>query len=354
MSGEDRTEKPTPKRRQEARSKGQVAKSADLGGAVVLVASLVALSAFGPHIARETETAMRATLALISTPDVVNREGVATLLLGAGRSAMSAVAPIALVCLIAGVLVSAAQVGLKPMPKAIKPDPKKLNPIAGAKNIFGPNMVFEALKNVTKVAVVGVIAGFAVIPAVPELAGLVGLPARELTSRLAEMVMDVAQRAAGAYLVIGVIDLVWQKYRSEKGMKMTKEEVKREAKDQETPKEIKGELKRRQLQAGRARMMAAVPNADVVVTNPTHFSVALSYDGSHSAPVVVAKGQDLVALEIRRIAEEHGVPIVPDPPLARSLHASVELDQEIPEQLYQAVAQLLAFVYRLAGRRAAA
>jgi flagellar biosynthesis protein FlhB len=119
------------------------------------------------------------------------------------------------------------------------------------------------------------------------------------------------------------------------------------------PPEVRAALRRRQIQAARARMMAAIPQADVVVTNPTHFAVALSYDGSHPAPVVVAKGQDLVAKQIRRIAEESGVPIVPDPPLARSLHKSVEIGQMIPAEMYAAVAQVLAFVYRMAGRRKA-
>ena len=354
MAGEDRTEKATPKRRQEARQKGQVAKSADLTGAGVLIASLVALSVFAPHMGRQTEAAMRGALALISTPDVVNHEGISTLLLETGRSAMLAVAPVAAVCLFVGVALNVLQVGLKPSPKAMKPDPKKLNPLTGAKNIFGPNMFVEGGKSLAKVAVVGAIAAFAVVPSLPELAALVGIPAREIAGKISETIMDVAQRAAVAYLAIGFIDVFWQRRRHEKQLRMTKDEVKREQKEHAPPAEVRAAMKRRQMQAARARMMAAVPNADVVVTNPTHYSVALSYDGKRSAPVVVAKGQDLVALEIRRIAGEHGVPIVPDPPLARSLHATVELDHEIPEELYQAVAQLLAFVYRVAGRRAAA
>src|SRR5436305_3522416 len=133
---------------------------------------------------------------------------------------------------------------------------------------------------------------------------------------------------------------------------MDKQEIKEEQKQYAPPAEVRSEMKKRQFQAARARMMADVPEADVVVTNPTHFSVALKYDGAKVAPEVVAKGQDLVALHIRRLAEEHGVPVVPDPPLARSLHASVEVGQMIPEDFFQAVAQLLAFVYRVAGKRA--
>jgi flagellar biosynthetic protein FlhB len=135
---------------------------------------------------------------------------------------------------------------------------------------------------------------------------------------------------------------------------MTKQEVKEEAKSYQLPAEVKSAIRRRQIQAARARMMAAIPQADVVVTNPTHFAVALQYDGSHPAPVVVAKGQDLVAKQIRRMADESGVPIVPDPPLARSLYNSVEIGQMIPAELFAAVAQVLAFIYKMAGRRRAA
>ena len=157
-----------------------------------------------------------------------------------------------------------------------------------------------------------------------------------------------------AYLLIGIVDCVYQRRRLAKQLKMSKQEVKDEAKQTELPPEVRSAIRRRQIQAARARMMAAVPQADVVVTNPTHFAVALSYDGNQPAPIVVAKGQDLVAAQIRRIAEENDVPIVPDPPLARSLHASVEIGQMIPAELYAAVAQVLAFVYRMAGRRRAA
>lgn len=355
MSGPagDKTEKATPKRKDDARKKGQVAKSTDLNGSLVLIAGLAAIAIWGDHVVHQCEIAMRNTLSLVSTPEVVVQEGVAKLILETGRSAVFAVAPIAIACTAAGVVASIAQVGFKPSPQVLKPDAKKLNPLQGAKQIFGPHAVFEAGKNVVKVAVVGGIAALAVIPALPELATLVGMPPLQLAAQLMDIVMGVAWRAAAAYLVIGAIDVVYQRWRMAKQMKMTKDEVKQEAKNQDKPQEVRAAIRRRQQQAARARMMAAVPGADVVVTNPTHFSVALSYDGDKAAPVVVAKGQDLVALEIRRIAAEHDVPVVPDPPLARSLHSTVEVGHEIPEELYEAVAQLLAFVYRVAGRKVA-
>lgn len=356
MSGTagEKTEKATPKRQQDARKKGQVAKSMDLNGAVVLIAGIAALGIFGDDMVRQCEAAMRGTLALVATPGVVVEEGVAKLMLETGRSAFFAVAPVAGACLFAGVAANAAQVGFKPSAFALKPDAKRLNPLQGAKKIFGPHAIFEAGKNVVKVAVVGAIAALAVLPALPEFAALVGMPPLELAAHLMDTVFGVAWRAAAAYLAIGLADVTYQRWRTAREMRMTKDEVRREMKDQTQPEEVRGAIRRKQREAARARMMGAVPEADVVVTNPTHFAVALSYDGQKAAPVVVAKGQDLVALEIRRIATKHEVPIVPDPPLARSLHATVELGHEIPEELYQAVAQLLAFVYRVAGRKVAA
>jgi len=148
-----------------------------------------------------------------------------------------------------------------------------------------------------------------------------------------------------------VIDYAWRRRRHEKQLKMTKQQVRDEARQYGISAEVRAALRRRAMQAARARMMAAVPNADFVVTNPTHFAVALVYDGSRSAPEVVAKGKDLIAAQIRRVAEENDVPIIADPPLARSLHQGTEIGQLVPEELYAAVARVLAYVYRVAGRR---
>ena len=192
------------------------------------------------------------------------------------------------------------------------------------------------------------------LPQLEELAALVGMPPAVLVPKLAGMVLAIAQRAAVAYLVIALADFLYQRWRHEKSLKMDKEEVKREHKQQELPAEVKGMQRRRAMEMARARMMDAVPTADVVVTNPTHFSVALRYSSEALAPVVVAKGQDHVALRIRRLAADHGVMVVPNPPLARTLHASVDVGKMIPEDLYQAVAELLAYVYRVNAKAVAA
>jgi flagellar biosynthetic protein FlhB len=270
------------------------------------------------------------------------------------HSAAVAAAPVIFTCVAAAVLVNVAQVGGKPHVTALKPDPKRLNPLSGFKNIYGPNALFEGAKNIVKVVAVGAVTALAVLPKLDELASLVGLPPGELLATLAHTVLGIAQRAGAAYLLIGLVDYAYQKYRHEKNLKMDKQEVKDEHKSNEVPAEVRGAMRRRQMQAARARMMDDVPTADVVVTNPTHFAVALKYDPEKAAPEVVAKGSDLIAKKIREIAASSGVPVIADPPLARSLHATVEVGHVIPEELYQAVAGLLAFVYRTARRRALA
>lgn len=355
MADPSKTEKATPKRRQEARKQGQVAKSTDLNGAVVLGAGLVAIMFMGPGVVNGVASSMRAIFGQISRP------GAATS--GAGLHALeqiglhtllTTVAPIAGICGATAFLANVAQVSLRPSFAAIKPKFSKINPLTGVKNVFGPRIAFEGAKAVSKVAAVGVVVALALVPQLTNLGASVGTPPAALAKLISSGVTGIAERAALAYLLIGIIDLIWQRRRHNKSLKMTKHEVREEHKSHQLPPEVKSALRRRQIQAARARMMAAIPQADVVVTNPTHFAVALQYDGNHPAPVVVAKGQDLVAKQIRRIAEENDIPVVPDPPLARTLHKSVEIGQMIPAELYAAVAQVLAFVYKMAGRRRAA
>jgi flagellar biosynthetic protein FlhB len=349
MAGE-KTEKATPKRREEARRKGQVAKSQDLSGAVVLLAGIFTLGITGPGMAQRMGDTLTTALQAGAAHDVT-AASVGDILMASGRAAALCLAPVVAACAGAAVVTNAAQVGLKPKTQAIKPDPKRINPMSGFKNIFGKNAIFELGKNLVKVAVVATVVLSAVLPHLSDFAGLVGMSPIEFGHGIASQVKGVMMRAAFAYLLIGLVDVFYQRYRHEKSLKMEKQEVKEEAKQQDLPPEVKGAIRRKQREAARARMMAAVPEADVVVTNPTHYSVALKYDGNSLAPEVIAKGQDLLALRIREIAAEAGVPIVPDPPLARSLNATVEVGQQIPEELFQAVAQVLAYVYRVAGRR---
>ncbi len=351
MPRDERTEKPTPKHRKRAREKGQVARSPDLGGSVVVVAGLFALSLMGPRIVDAGASMFRLAFGQIAQPNhATSAAGLDDLLHSAVSTVGLAMAPVAGVCLVAGLVAGVGQVGFRPTPQALKPDFRRINPASGLKNLLGPNAVFEALKTIVKVAVVGAVAALALLPGLTGLASIVGISAGGLAAMSVGKAFGVAEDAAFAYILIGVVDYAWKRHRHEKQLKMTKQEVKDESRQYGVSAEVKSALRRRAMQAARARMMAAVPDADVVVTNPTHFAVALSYDGSRTAPVVVAKGKDLIAAQIRRVAEEHDVPVIGDPPLARALHASVEIGQVIPEELYAAVARVLAFVYRLAGR----
>jgi flagellar biosynthetic protein FlhB len=352
MAQEERTEKATPKHRKRAREKGQVARSPDLGGSLVLIAGLLALSVTGPRIASAGAATFREMLGDISHPArATSAAGLTELMHSALSTIALTVAPVAGTCMLAGVLGGVAQVGFRPSAHSLKPDFRRINPISGARNLVGPNAVFEAIKAIAKVAVVGLVAGLALLPGLTPLAAKVGMPPGALGLLMGERALSIAQHAAFAYLGIGVLDYAWRRYRHEQQLKMTKQQVKDETRQYGVSSEIRAAQRRRRMQAARTRMMAAVPKADVVVTNPTHFAVALLYDGAHTAPLVVAKGQDLIAAQIKRVAEENDVPVVADPPLARALHSSTEIGQMIPQELYAAVAQVLAFVYRLAGRR---
>ncbi len=347
----DKTEKPTAKRRQQARDEGTVARSQDLNGAAVLLVGLIALGISGPGIAQALANVMRESLGHAAASDIVSPNTIPNLLLSTMVPAIKSLAPVLAACTLAAILINLPQVGLKPRTKALKPNAKRLNPITGAKNLFGPNALVETAKGILKILIVGAVVLSALIPRIPDFAGLVGASPVDLGSRLAGEIRSIGLRAALAYILIGLVDYAYQRKRTEKSLKMDKQEVKDEARNAELAPEIKGEIRRRQMSQARARMMADVPTADVVVTNPTHYAVALRYDGESAAPVVVAKGMDHLAARIRELATEAGVPLVPDPPLARSLHKTVEVGQEIPEELFEAVAAVLAHVYRLAGRR---
>jgi len=355
MANHDKTEKATPKHANEARKKGQVAKSQDLNTAAVLGVGLIMVAATGSAIVNAVGGYMQDTFAFIAQPGpALSGAGLNGQLQTVLNLLLTTVAPIAGACLAAGIVINVLTTGLHASTYSLKPNPSRINPISGAKNLLGTRALFELGKSLTKVSVVAIAAAMVLVPMITTLGASVGVTPGALGLLMAGSVKTLAVRCIAAYLLIGVVDLFYQRYKLQQSLKMTKQEVKEEQKQYALPPEIRSAIRRRQIQAARARMMAAVPQADVVVTNPTHYAVALVYDGTKVAPEVVAKGQDLVALQIRRIAEEHGVPIVPDPPLARSLHRSVEVGQLVPEDLWGAVAQILAFVYRVAARRRAA
>jgi flagellar biosynthetic protein FlhB len=349
---DDKTEEATPKRLDEARQKGQVARSTDLNGAVVLLVGLSVLALMGPRMADDLKTMMVDGLALAGDPGAMDSQEDAValggeLLLWFGKL----LAPLAFAIAVAAVVVNLGQVGIKLTPKALKPDMKRLDPISGFKNVFGPNSIVEGVKSLAKLSVVAAVVAVAVLPRIDEIATTTGMDPQVLLATMGSDVRGIAIRAAAVYLVIGAVDVFWQRHRHAKQMRMSLQDVKMEHKQEELPPEVRAQMRRRQQEASRGRMIAAVPDADVVIMNPTHFAVALKYDPANVAPTVLAKGQDLVALRMREVAEEHGVHVTVNPPLARALHRQVEVGHAIPEDLFQAVAEVLAYVYRTNRRR---
>ena len=353
---DDRTEPPSPRRLAEARKKGQVVKSIDLSSAIVLLAGFWILGSSGPTAITAMRTLVERSLKLLPTAEAnLTVTTMRSAALEIGQLVIEAIAPLTLATIVIALVVNLAQTrGLVSL-HTIQPDASKVNPVNGFKRLFSAHGLVQLVKSLLKLAVIGwVVYGvlrdnYPVILATGRMTLLAGL------GQVASVALQAGQRAAMVLLVIGLLDYFYQRRQFMKSMRMTKQEVKEEAKLQENP-EIRGRIRQRMREAAIRRMMAAVPKADVVITNPTHLAVVLRYEkGRMQAPQVVAKGQRLIAERIKEVAREHGVPVVENKPLAQALFKSVEIGQEIPVSLYQAVAEVLAFVYRLkSGHRAAA
>jgi flagellar biosynthetic protein FlhB len=349
---ESRTEKPTGKRLSKARKDGQVVKSQEVNHTAVLIAGIAVLSLEAPKLLAKMEGIVHDGLARSGRPQLVaGGVGLHALYEWGFKALIGALAPVLLAVAATGVVVSIAQVGLRFSTKALQPSFGRLNPANGLKRLVGPRALVELAKSLAKLGIIGGVAAAAVWTRVGDLGGLVGLPPGLLLGQMGSMVTSIALRVGAAMALVAVADYAWQRHSFMKSLKMTKDEVKREAREADLSPEVRGQLRKKQFETARRRMLHDVPGADVVVVNPTHYAVALRYDGSKPAPELVAKGVDHLARTIREIAEEAGVPIVHAPPLARALYRDVELGQLIPEELFQAVAEVLAFVFRTAGRR---
>ncbi|MHB0868166.1 MAG: flagellar biosynthesis protein FlhB [Chloroflexota bacterium] len=349
MAGDNRTEKPTGKRRQEARKKGQVAHSMEISSVVVLFAGMMLLSSRAPELLGQYAAVTREAFLHLA---VRNERPEAVLSLSMSLLASSALvlAPVVLGVAVAGTAIGVVQVGPMFSTEVLKPNLAKLNPLMGLQRMWSPRIFMELFKSATKLSVVGFVAYQVIRERYGMLVGLQAASAEGALGVLGGIMMEIAQKCGIALLIMAVADYIYQRRSHESSLKMTKEEIKEEGKQAEGNPQVKGKIRSLQRQMARSRMMQAVPHADVVVTNPTHYAIALEYKPPRmQAPVVVAKGQNLVAERIKRVAKEHGVPVVENPPLARALHASVEIGDAIPPAMYQAVAEVLAFIYRLRG-----
>lgn len=336
---DEKTEKPTAKKRKESRKEGQVPRTQEIGGwATLLLVGMVLPSFLGRELTALAEL-MRECLSLRGHVEVSD----AMTLLGRGaRHVVVTLVTLGSAVMLVGVSAALAQGGFFLATKSVKPSLKKLNPLEGFKRTFGPKALWEGAKMLIKSAVVGFVVYGAVTAMMPLIGGLVPISAVLQTVR--DEVLSLVRSVALAGLVMAFFDYAMVRRRMGKQTRMSKHEVKQEHKQSEGDPLLKGAIRSRQLAAARNRMMADVPTADVVLVNPTHIAVALRYDAERGAPRVVARGAGVVAQKIREEAAANGVPLVRDVPLARALHRSTTVGQEIPHELYAAVAQVLAFV----------
>ncbi|HMQ14998.1 MAG TPA: flagellar biosynthesis protein FlhB [Phycisphaerae bacterium] len=344
----ERTEQPTPRRRQEAREKGNIPRSIDLTGAAALLGGLLLLAALGRGMFERLLSLTRG----IERASDVRLDGLASWLGETGRMAAALVLPFLLLILVLSLVVGLAQTGGAFVWKRLTPKLDALNPANGVKRLFSMDAVQRLGLGLVKIALVGVIAWHTLWEHLPHLLGATGISPMGVLYVGADATWTLALRLGLVLLIVGVIDLLIQRWKVERSLRMTRQEVRDEMKNMDGDPLLK--QRRRQLQARLAmqRLQVDVPRASVVVTNPTEYAVALRYDEeTMSAPRVVAKGRDWLALRIRLIAEQNHVPVVERPPLARALYASLDVGQEVSPQFYRAVAEVLAFVQRL--RRAA-
>ena len=348
---EQRTEDPTPKRLADARKKGNIPRSTDVSSAAVLFTGAILLLWEWKSIAQILRDRMVQNLGTLPTEDLTV-SALKVMGLGILRDLAFAIGPIALGVMLAGIVANYAQVGVLFSGEPLKPTFDKLNPLSGFKRIFSLRGGVETLKGILKIVIVGYFGYQVVHERYTRIVTAMRLDHYHLGKLLGDTIWTIAWRSLLALAILGLADYAYQRWEWFRNLKMTKQEVKDEAKQQEGSPEVKGEIRRRQRQAARRRMMQAVPKASVVVTNPTHYAVALRYDReTMEVPLVVAKGADLVAKRIRDIAREAQVPIVENKPVAQALFKQVEVGDEIPPDLYAVVAEILVAVTR-AGRRA--
>ncbi len=341
------TEAPSQRKLDEARRKGDVAKSPEVPAALSLAAAIGALAVLGPSAMRGAADALLPFLAHPDTMAVAGGGGQAVL-----AHALAAAWPFAAImaaAAAAGVAGGLVQTGLIWAPDRLKPDPSKVNPFAALGRMFGPDALVAFAKAALKATAAGLCCWFALKPHLADLGGYGQLDVAAILPVSAGLMRGAAVAVLAVMAVLAGADWLWTRFRWIQRLKMTREEVKHEHKDQDGDPHVKARQRQIRAQRAKSRMAQAVPAATVVVMNPTHYAVALRYDAdADAAPVCVAKGLDGLALRIRAIAEEAGVPVVDDPPLARTLHAALDIDEAIPREHYEAVAKLIGFVM---GRR---
>jgi flagellar biosynthetic protein FlhB len=347
---ESKTEQPTPKRRNQARQDGGVARSQDLNSAIVLTIGSIMLIWSGSMMFSRMAEVMRAIFRESATTEIT--VDVLPIYLSQGIQAIAEIlGPLFLGIMVAGFLVNVAQVGFKVSLKSAKPKLERMNPLKGFKRFFSVRSLVELAKSFLKLILIGGVIYLTIKGAADRIYSLTDVPIETLGGVMGSIMSHVFLMASLSLLIIGAADYVYQKYDFEQSLKMTKDEVKEESRQAEGDPKVKSKIREIQFRSALKRMMKAVPEADVVITNPTHLAIAIKYDREKAgAPVVLAKGQRKVAERIREIAFEHNIPIIENKPLAWALWKSVEIGEQIPVELYKAIAEVLAYVYRLKNK----
>ncbi len=354
--GGEKTEPATPKKLSDARKEGQVAKSKEIENAFALLALFLILKFYigslGTKMLGLFNVVYDDIPEYIKNYDgLVNETSIYGLLAGVITQFLLILLPVFAISFLVSFACDVAQVKWQPTLKPLQPKGSKLNPIKGFSKIFNKKQLFELVKSVLKIAIILIVAYNYVKKNANGLLLMYDVSLNSGIAMTGKLVTDLGLRISIFYMIIAFSDFAYQKWKFSDDMKMTKQEVKDEFKQSEGDPQIKGKIRQRMQEASRRRMMQNLPKADVVITNPTHYAVAISYDAEHyDAPIVIAKGADYLARRIKEVARENDIEIVENKPLARMLYANVEVGEMIPPELYQAVADVLAFVYRLKGK----
>ena len=354
----DKTEEPTAKKISDTRKKGSVARSQELSMAIELLVLFIALKAFGKWAVGKLLEIYRWSLSS-ALPDYINSErriptvaSMSTLLSDVYKQMLVVMIPFMAAGFLSALLGTGLQFSFKVSTEPLKPKLDKFNPVNGFKRMFSKQALVNLLISIAKIAIIFFVAYSVIKGHMNEIFILYELDLMQAVSLVVNLVMDVGIRISVVYVILGFLDFFYQKRKFKNDIKMTKKEVKDEYKDTEGDPEIKGRQRQKMREVSQRRMMQQVPKADVVITNPTHIAVAIQYDSEHSeAPRVTAKGEELVAQRIKEVARENNVDIVENKPLARALYTTVDIGAEIPPELYQAVAEVLAVIYNKKHKR---
>ena len=351
QQGQEKTEAPTEKKRRESREEGQVAFSRELPSAALLAGILLTLIATSPLI---LDTFREMTTQIFREMSKADELSIGSLYDLSGEifsTLLPAFAPFAAIIVLVGILASVLQVGVQITLKAIAPKFNKISPLTGLKRLFSTQSLADFLKSMAKLIIVGIVGYITYMDKITELNGLSVATPEAILEYNFTVVAEVSGKIVLALVAIAIFDYLYQRWHHEKQLMMTKQEVKEETKQTEGDPQLKARIRQIQREMSNARMMQEVPKADALIVNPTHFSVAILYDRDvMEAPEVTAKGTDHMALRMRTVARENSVPILERPELARDLYANVEIGETIPERFYKAIAEILAFVYRLRRR----